>query len=73
MSQGRDVIDDIDACKGEIELLFKELQSIEEGGHTTFLHAKELIAPKKNISSKKNSFVERLERHTPRLRNWKKN
>ena len=53
MSQGRDVIDDIDACKGEIELLFKELQSIEEGGHTTFLHAKELIAPKKNISSKK--------------------
>lgn len=53
MSEGKDVSDDIDSCKGEIDLLFKELQSIEDGGHTTFLHAKELIAPKKNISSKK--------------------
>ena len=37
MSEGRDLSDDIDSCKGEIELLFKELQSIEDGGHTTFL------------------------------------
>lgn len=53
MSEGRDLSDDIDSCKGEIELLFKELQSIEDGGHTTFLEAKKLIAPKKNISAKK--------------------
>ena len=51
MKEGQDLIDDIDSCRGEIELLMKELQSIEEGGHTTFLSAKELIAPKKDISS----------------------
>ena len=35
MSEGRELSDDINSCKGEIELLFKELQAIEEGGHTT--------------------------------------
>ena len=53
MSLGRDFADDVVSCKGEIELLFKELQSIEDGGHATFLAAKELIAPKKNVSEKK--------------------
>ena len=53
MRAGQDLSDDIDSCSGEIELLMKELQSIEEGGHTTFLDAKNLIAPKKDISSKK--------------------
>lgn len=53
MSLGRDFADDVVSCKGEIELLFKELQSIEDGGHATFLAAKELISPKKNVSEKK--------------------
>lgn len=62
MSEGRDLIDDINSCKGEIELLFKELQAIEEGGHTTFLEAKQLIAPKKNISAKKEYLRDQIDR-----------
>ncbi|MEC8044524.1 MAG: hypothetical protein VX130_08030 [Verrucomicrobiota bacterium] len=58
MKEGQDLIDDIDSCRGEIDLLMKELQSIEEGGHTTFLSAKELIAPKKDVSSKKKTIKE---------------
>ena len=57
---GQDLSDDIDSCSGEIELLMKELQSIEEGGHTTFLDAKNLIAPKKDISSKKKNIKDQL-------------
>lgn len=58
MRAGQDLSDDIDSCSGEIELLMKELQSIEEGGHTTFLDAKKLIAPKKDVSSKKKNIKE---------------
>ncbi len=43
---------DLDACKGEIEVLRKELQSLEDGGHTTFIKAKTMLEPKKNLSSK---------------------
>jgi hypothetical protein len=53
MSLGKDFAEDVVSCKGEIELLFKELQAIEDGGHSTFLVAKEFIAPKKNVSEKK--------------------
>jgi len=53
MSLGKDFADDVVSCKGEIVLLFKELESIEDGGHATFLEAKELISPKKNVSEKK--------------------
>ncbi len=60
MRTGQDLSDDIDSCSGEIELLMKELQSIEEGGHTTFLDAKNLIAPKKDISSKKKNIKDQL-------------
>ena len=50
--------DDMDTCTGEIDLLLKELQSIEDGGHTTFLKVKRSIAPKKNISSQKAKIKE---------------
>ena len=60
MRAGQDLSDDIDSCSVEIELLMKELQSIEEGGHTTFLDAKNLIAPKKDISSKKKNIKDQL-------------
>ena len=43
---------DIESCKGEIEVLRKELQSLEDGGHTTFIKAKVMLEPKKNLSSK---------------------
>ena len=45
---------DVDACKGEIEVLRKELQSLVDGGHTTFIKVKSMLEPKKNLSSKKN-------------------
>ena len=51
---------DIEACQGQIELLFKELQSIEEGGHTTFLEAKEVIAPKMNYAEKKEHLKDKI-------------
>ena len=50
--QGVDNSADIVACKGEIEVLKKEIQSIEEGGHTTFVKAKEMLEPKKEVSAK---------------------
>jgi hypothetical protein len=52
MKEGGDFADDVDSCKGQINLLLKEIQSIDEGGHTTFLLAKKWIAPKEGISSK---------------------
>ena len=43
---------DIEACMGEIQVLKKEMQSIEEGGHTTFVAAKEMLEPKKDVGAK---------------------
>jgi hypothetical protein len=43
---------DVDVCKGEMEVLRKELQSLVDGGHTTFIKAKTMLEPKKNLSSK---------------------
>ena len=61
MKEGGDFADDVDSCKGQINLLLKEIQSIDEGGHTTFLLAKKWIAPKEGISSKKTNL--RQEKH----------
>jgi chromosome segregation ATPase len=52
VSAGKSQQSDVDACKGEIEVLRKELQSLEDGGHTTFIRAKTMLEPKKNLSSK---------------------
>ncbi len=49
---GKDNRDDIESCKGEMQVLKKELQSIKEGGHATFVAAKGMLEPKKGISSK---------------------
>jgi chromosome segregation ATPase len=43
---------DIEACRGEIDVLQKELDSIDDGGHTTFMTAKNMLEPKKGISDK---------------------
>ena len=61
MKEGRDLSEDMDTCLGEIELLQKELQAIEEGGHVTFLEAKDLIAPKKDVSAKKSKLREEVD------------
>ena len=52
LQQGEGQQSDIDSCNGEIEVLRKELQSLEEGGHTTFIKAKQMLEPKKNLSTK---------------------
>lgn len=57
---GENLSDDIEACQGQIELLYKELQAIEEGGHTTFLEAKEAIAPKMNYAEKKENLKQQI-------------
>ncbi|MGE4550320.1 MAG: hypothetical protein AAEJ57_02945, partial [Opitutales bacterium] len=44
---GEDNKADIEACKGEMQVLKKEIKSIDEGGHTTFVVAKERLEPKK--------------------------
>ena len=51
-STGIDKKADIEACRGEINVLQKELDSIDDGGHTTFMNAKNMLEPKKGISSK---------------------
>jgi len=43
----------IESLRGEVTVLEKELQSFQEGGHTTFLQAKKMLEPKKGISGKK--------------------
>jgi chromosome segregation ATPase len=57
---GENLSGDIEACQGQIELLYKELQSIEDGGHTTFLEAKEVIAPKMNYAEKKEDLKDKI-------------
>ena len=59
---GKDNKADIVACKGELEVLKKELQSIKEVGHTTFARAKRMLEPKKDISSKNRSIKFRREK-----------
>ncbi len=52
VASGKSQQSDLDACKGEIEVLRKELKSLADGGHTTFIKAKSMLEPKKNLSSK---------------------
>ena len=45
--------EEMESLRGEVTVLEKELQSFQEGGHTTFLQAKKMLEPKKGISGKK--------------------
>lgn len=63
---------DVDACKGEIEVLRKELQSLEDGGHTTFIKAKSMLEPKKNLSSKEKKIDSKAKFLKKRLKSAEK-
>ena len=63
---------DVDACKGEIEVLRKELQSLEDGGHTTFIKAKSMLEPKKNLSSKEKKLESKAKFLNKRLKSAEK-
>ena len=43
---------ELEEVSGEMEVLRKELQSIEDSGHTVFMSAKQMLAPKKELSQK---------------------
>jgi len=64
---GEDNSADLVACRGEMQILKKEIQSIDEGGHTTFVAAKEMLAPKKDTSKKSRSIQLRREQFTKRI------
>ena len=70
LSHGELVEEDIDACKGNIEILFKELKSIEEGGHEIFLEAKKSISPKNNYSEKKSHIRYKIKSISEEIRDF---
>ena len=43
---------EMEEAEGEIDVLRKELQSIEDSGHTVFISAKQMLEPKKQLSQK---------------------
>jgi hypothetical protein len=57
LSEGKNVSRDIDGCEGYIQVLKKELISIQEGNHSTFLVAKKHISPKFNFDTKKSKIL----------------
>ena len=72
LQQGEGQQSDIDSCNGEIEVLRKELQSLEEGGHTTFIKAKQMLEPKKNLSTKGKKIDTKVKFLKIRLKNAEK-
>ena len=58
--EGHNVSRDIDGAEGYIEVLKKELISIQEGSHSTFLAAKKNISPKFNVDTKKGKILSKI-------------
>ena len=58
--EGHNVSQDIDGAEGYVEVLKKELISIEEGSHSTFLAAKKTISPKFNVDTKKGKILSEI-------------
>ena len=54
---GHKVEQDLEACLGYMKVLKKELHSIKESSHTTFLSAKKFISPKFNYGTKKEEIL----------------
>ena len=58
--EGHNVSQDIDGAEGYVEVLKKELISIQEGSHSTFLAAKKIISPKFNVDTKKGKILSKI-------------
>ena len=54
---GQKVQQDLEACLGYMKVLKKELHSIKESSHTTFLSAKKFISPKFHYGTKKEELL----------------
>ena len=63
---------EIDECDGEIEVLRKELQSIEDSGHTVFVNAKKMLEPKKEVSQKEKKLSWKKKHLEIRLKSLRK-
>ena len=57
---GEQVQQDIESNVGYLKVLKKELDSIKEGNHETFLSAKKYISPKLNYGSKKEELLAKI-------------
>jgi hypothetical protein len=60
LKEGQKVDQDIEACLGYLKVLRKEMDSIKEGVHDTFLSAKKYISPKFDYGTKKENALERV-------------
>jgi hypothetical protein len=69
---GKKVDQDIEACLGYLKVLKKEIDSIKESSHTTFLTAKSLISPKFNYGSKKEEILARIKKLATKIRSFEK-
>ena len=56
---GKAAKSDLDVCAGEIDVLKKEIESIEQSGHTVFINAKKMLSPKKDLAGKKKKLSNR--------------
>ena len=69
---GESVDQDIEANLGYLKVLKKEMHSIKEGSHTTFLTAKQYISPKLNYGSKKKELLENIKLLAKEIREGEK-
>ncbi len=70
--EGKKVDQDIEACLGYLKVLKKEIDSIKDRSHGTFLTAKKLISPKFNYGSKKEEILARIKKLATKVRNFEK-
>lgn len=63
---------DIEANEGEIDVVRKELKSIEDSGHTVFISAKKMLEPKKELSQKEKKIAWKRKHLEIRLKSLKK-
>ncbi len=63
---------DIESNEGEIDVIRKELKSIEDSGHTVFISAKKMLEPKKELSQKEKKISWKRKHLEIRLKSLRK-
>ena len=63
---------ELEEVSGEMEVLRKELQSVEDSGHTVFMSAKQMLEPKKELSQKQKKISWKKKHIEIRLNSLKK-
>ena len=70
---GHKVDQDLEACLGYMKVLKKELDTIKEGSHATFLTAKKYISPKFNYGTKKEELLCSIKYIAKKIKDAEKN